>query len=78
MGCQIFKSDGYCVDGRHESATKNIYCDKTSEGKKVLIGFCSFCNRKKIMTASGNTTQSESLRDCFKNLGKKGPKVPKN
>ena len=42
------KTYSYCVGGRHRSATKNIYGDITSEGSKVLIGYCSVCDRKKI------------------------------
>ena len=46
MSFQKFKSYSYCVGGRHRSATKNIYGDKTSKGSKVLIGYCSVCKRK--------------------------------
>ena len=45
---QKFKSDSYCVGGRHRSATIEIYGDITSKGSKVLIGYCSVSNRKKI------------------------------
>ena len=48
MSFQIFKSDSFCVGGRHRSSTKNIYGDITSKGSKVLIGYCSICNRKRI------------------------------
>ena len=72
-----FKTDSYCVEGRHGSATKNIYGDVTSKGIKVLIGFCSVCNRKKSMTVSDDTIQPECLGDFFKNLGKKGLNVSK-
>ena len=34
MGCQILKSDGYCVDGRHESATKTFIVTKLLQVKK--------------------------------------------
>ena len=40
------KTDSYCVGGRHRSATKNIYGDITFKGNKVLIGYCSVCNKK--------------------------------
>ena len=72
-----FKTDSYCVGGRHRSATKNIYGDITSKGSKVLIGYCSVCNRKKSMTVSDDTIKAESLGDFFKNLGKKGLNVSK-
>ena len=45
MSFQKYKSDSYCVGGRHRSATTNIYI--TSRGSKVLIGYCSICNSKK-------------------------------
>ena len=48
MSFQKFKSDNFCVGGRHRSATKNNYVDIPSKGSKVLIGYCSICNRKKI------------------------------
>ena len=46
MRFQKFKSDSYCVGGRNRSATTKIYCVITSKGSKVLIGYCSICNRK--------------------------------
>ena len=50
---------------------------KPLKGSKVLIGFCSICNRKKSMTVSDNTVQAEGLGDFFKNLGKKRLNVSK-
>ena len=55
MNFQQFKSDRYCVGGRHKSATKNLDGDITSKGSKVLISSCSICNRKKSMTVGDNT-----------------------
>ena len=78
MSFQKFKSDKYCVGGRHRSATVKIYGDITNKGSKVLIGFCSKCQRKKSMTVSDNTIEAEGLSDFFKNLGKKGLNVSKN
>ena len=79
MSFQKFKSDSYCVGGRHRSATVKIYGDITS---KVLIGFCSKSQRKKSMTVSDNTIEAEGLGDFFKNLGKisvkAGKKLAKN
>ena len=49
----------------------------TSKGNKVLIGYCSICNRKKTMTVSGHTIKAEGLSEFFKNLGKKGLNVSK-
>ena len=72
-----FKTDSYCVGGRHRSATKNIYCDTASKGSKVLIGYCSVCNRKKSMTVSDDVIQAQGLGDFFKNLGKVSSKAAK-
>ena len=77
MSFQKFKSDSYCVGGRHRSATKNIYGDIISKGSKILIGYCSICNRKKSMTVSDNTVLAEGLSEFFKNRGKKGLNVTK-
>ena len=71
------KSDSYCVGGRRRSSTTNIYDDTTSKGSKVLIGFCSVCNRKKHMIVSDNTIQSEGFGVFFKNLVKGGLNVSK-
>ena len=72
-----FKTDSYCVGGRHRSATRNIYGDITSKSSKVLFGFCSVCDRKKSMTVSVDTIKAEGLGDFFKNLAKKGLNVSK-
>ena len=67
MRFQKVKSDFSCVGGRHRSATVKIYGDITS---KVLIDFCTICNRENSMTVSDNTIQAESLGSFFKGLGK--------
>ena len=77
MGFNKFKSDSYCVGGRHRSATVKIYGDITSKGSKVLIGYCSICNRKKSITVSDNTIKAEGLGSFFKNLGKISAKAGK-
>ena len=77
MSLQKFESDSYCVGGRHPSATTKIYGDITSKGSKVLIGFCSVCNRKISMTASDNTIKAEGLGNFFKNLGRVSAKAGK-
>ena len=66
MSCHNFKSDSYCVGGRHRSATKNFFGDITSKCSKVLIGYCSTYNRKKTMTVSDNAIQTEGLSSFFK------------
>ena len=75
MSFQKFKSDSYCVGGRHRSSTVKIYGDITNKGSKVLIGFCSKCQRKKSMTVSDNTIEAEGLSSFFKNLGKLSAKA---
>ena len=52
MSSQKFKTDSYCVGGRHKSATKNIVGETTiieKNGKevKLLVGKCVICDRKK-------------------------------
>ena len=81
MSFQKFKSDSYCVGGRHKSATKNIVGDitinkKTGKEVKLLVGKCVICDRKKTMIVSDNVIQAEGLGD-FKNLGKVSSKVAK-
>ena len=71
MSFNKFENDRYCVGGSHRSSTVMIYVDITSKGSKVLIGYCSKCNRKKPMTVSDNTTKAEGLGDFFRNLGLK-------
>ena len=73
-----FKTDSYSVGGSHRSATKNIYGDITTKGSKVLIGYCSICNRKKSMTVSDNTIQAEGLEISSKIWGRFLVKLLKN
>ena len=82
MSFQKFKSDSYCVGGRHRSATKDIVGDITNNKKtnreiKLLVGKCVICNRKKTMIVSDNVIQAEGLGDFFKNLGKASSKAAK-
>ena len=77
-----FKSDSYCVGGKHKSSTKNKVGEITSNKKtgkqiKLLVGKCVICDRKKSMIVSDNTIQAESLGDFFKNLGKVSSKAAK-
>ena len=87
MDSQKFKTNSYCVGGRHHSSTSNITGDITINKKrgrevKLLVGRCSICNRKKTMIVSDNVIQAENLGDFFKNLGKisakTGKKLAKN
>ena len=77
MSFQKFESDSYCVGGRHRSATIKIYGDITSKVSKVLIGYCSNCNRKKSMAVSDDTIKAQSLSKFCKNLGRKGLNLSK-
>ena len=82
MNSQKFKTDSYCVGGRHRSGTKDITGEitvnkKTGKDTKLLVGKCVICNRKKSMIVSDNTIKAEGLGDFFKNLGEKGLNVSK-
>ena len=87
MNSQKFKTNSYCVGGKHYSGTKNITGEitvkkKTGEQIKLLVGKCVICDRKKSMIVSDNTIEAEGLGDFFKNLGKisakAGKKLAKN
>ena len=69
MSFQKLKSNSYCVAGRHWSATIKIYGVFTSKVSKVLIGFCSVCQRNKSMTVTDKAIQAEGLGDFFEKLG---------
>ena len=82
MSFQKFKTNSYCVGGRHQSATKNIVGDitinkKTGKEVKLLVGKCVICDRKKTMIVSDNVIQAEGLGDFFKKLGKVSGKAAK-
>ena len=82
MNSQKFKTNSYCVGGKHHSGTKNITGEvtlnkKTGREIKLLVGKCSICNRKESMIVSDNTIQAEGLGDFFKNLGKTSAKAGK-
>ena len=75
MSFQKFKTNGYCVRGKHRSSTKNIageitFIKKSGKEIKLLVGLCEVCNRKKSTIDSDNTIQAEGLADFFKKLGK--------
>ena len=77
-----FKTNFYCVGGRHYSGTHNINGAITSKGTKVLRGSCTKCRRNKSMTVSDATIEAECLKDFFKSFGKAtvnfGKKVANN
>ena len=76
-----FKTNSYCVGGRHYSGTNNISGAITSKGTKMLRGSCTKCRRNKSMTVSDATIKAEGLKD-FKSIGRAtvnfGKKVANN
>ena len=77
MSFHKIKTKSFCAVGRHKSAMKNIYGNITSKGSKVLIGFCSICNREQFMTVGDSTIRRKGLGEFFKNLGKLSSKAGK-
>ena len=67
MSFQNFKSDSFCVGGRHRSATTKLFGDITSKCSKVLFGYCSIYSRKNSLTVSDNTIEAEGLVVFSKN-----------
>ena len=65
-----FKTNSYCVVGKHYSGTNNISGAITSKGAKMLRGYCTKCRRNKSMTVSDATIEAEVLKDFFKSVGK--------
>ena len=63
-----FKTNSYCVGGRHYSGTKNIRGFITSKGSKTLKGNCVKCKRNKTMTVIDATIEAEGLKDFFKSV----------
>ena len=55
-----FKTNSYCVDGRHYSGTNNIRGFITSKDTKMLKGNCVKCKRNKSMTVSDATIEAAS------------------
>ena len=77
-----FKTNSYCVGGRHYSDTNNIRGVISAKGTKMLKGNCVKCNRNKSMTVSDATIEAEGLKDFFKSVGRAtvnfGKKVANN
>ena len=63
-----FKTNSYCVGGRHYSGTINISGAITSKGSKKLRGSCTKCKRNKSMAVSDATIEAEGLKDFFKSV----------
>ena len=82
MNSNKFKTNSYCVGGKHYSGTKNIAGEitlnkKTGKEIKLLVGKCILCDRKKSMIVSDNTIKAEGLGNFFKNLGRVSAKAGK-
>ena len=82
MNSNKFKTNSYCVGGKHHSGTKTItgeitHNKKTGREIKLLVGKCMVCNKKKSMIVSDNTIEAEGLGSFFKNLGKISAKAGK-
>ena len=77
-----FKTNSYCVGGRHYIGTNNIRGAVTAKGTKMLKGNCIKCKRSKSMTVSDATIEAGGLIDFFKSVGKAtvnfGKKVANN
>ena len=84
-----FKTNSYCVGGRHYSGNNNIrgFIGKpasriASKGSKMLKGNCVNCKRNKSMTVSDATMEAEGLKDFYKSVGRAtvyfGKKVANN
>ena len=77
-----FKTNSYCVGGRHYSGTNNKRGFITSKGTKMLKGNCVKCKRNKSMTVSDARIEAEGLKDFFKSVGRAtvsfGKKVANN
>ena len=58
---QKFKTNSYCVGGRHYSGTNNISGAITSKGTKIVKGSCVKCKRNKSMTVSDATIEAEGF-----------------
>ena len=65
-----FKTNSYCVGGRHYSGGKNIRGVVTAKGTKTLKGSCAMCRRNTSMVVSDATIESEGLKAFFKSVGK--------
>ena len=65
-----FKTNSYCVGGRHYSGTNDIRGVVSAKGTKMLKGNCTKCKRNKPMTVSDETIEAEGLKGFFKSVGK--------
>ena len=77
-----FKTNLYCVGGRHYSGFIKIHVFISAKGTKMFKCNCVKCRRNKSMTVSDATIEAEGLKDFFKSVGKAtnnfGKKVANN
>ena len=77
-----FKTNSFCVGGRHYSGTNNIRGSIIAKGTKTFRGNFTKCKRNKSMTVSDATIEAEGLKDFFRSVGKAtfnfGKKVANN
>ena len=73
-----FKTNSYCVDGRHYSGTNDIRGVFSAKGTKMLKGNCTKCKRNEPMTVSDETIEAEGLKGSFKSVGKATVNFGKN
>ena len=64
-----FKTNSFCVGGRHHSGTNNIRGFITSKGTNMLKAISVKCTRYKSMAVSDATKGVERLQDFFKSVG---------
>ena len=53
-----FKTNSYCIGGRHYSGTNNIRGVIIAKGTEMLKGNCIKCKRNKSMTVSDATKEA--------------------
>ena len=77
-----FKTNSYCVGGRHYSGTNNFHGFISAKGTKMLKGNCVKCKKNYSMTVSDATVEAEGLKDFFEIVGRAtvnfGKKVANN
>ena len=56
-----FKSDSYCVGGRHYSGTNNFRGVVTAKGTKMLKGNCTKYRKKKSLRVSDAINRSRGI-----------------
>ena len=65
-----FKTNSFCVAGRHYSGTNKIRGSIIAKGTKMFRGNFTKFKRNKSMTVSDATIEAEGLKDFFRSVGK--------